>query len=193
MNNLVDAGIIDALYDASRAGVRIDLIVRGICCLRPGVPGLSENIRVRSLVGRYLEHSRIYFFGSGGRSSVGGGAGRNGPATSEHLPVALGAVPDGGEYCIGSADMMPRNLDRRVEAIVPVSDPELCDRLREILEVELADDVLAWELRGDGTWIKVPTVTGLNAQHQFQQLAVERARRRREPDPLNALGRPSGA
>ena len=186
MNNLVDAEIIDALYDASRAGVRIDLIVRGICCLRPGVPGLSENIRVRSVVGRYLEHSRIYFFGGGGR-------GRNGPVTSEHLPVALGAVPDGGEYYIGSADMMPRNLDRRVEAIVPVSDPELCDRLREILEVELADDVLAWELRGDGTWSKVPTVTGLNAQRQFQDLAVERARRRREPDPLNALGRPSGA
>ena len=76
---------------------------------------------------------------------------------------------------------------------MPVSDPELCDRLREILEVELADDVLAWELRGDGTWSKVPTVTGLNAQRQFQDLAVERARRRREPDPLNALGRPSGA
>jgi polyphosphate kinase len=193
MNNLVDAGIIDALYDASRAGVRIDLIVRGICCLRPGVPGLSENIRVRSLVGRYLEHSRIYFFGAGGRNVGGGAAARNGPAATEHLPVACGAVPDGGEYYIGSADMMPRNLDRRVEAIVPVSDVELCDRLREILEVEMADDVLAWELRGDGTWRKVPTVTGLNAQRQFQELAVERARRRREPDPLNALGRPSGA
>jgi polyphosphate kinase len=193
MNNLVDAGIIDALYDASRAGVRIELIVRGICCLRPGVPGLSENIRVRSLVGRYLEHSRIYFFGTGGRNAGGGAAARNGPAETEHLPVAFGAVPDGGEYYIGSADMMPRNLDRRVEAIVPVSDVELCDRLREILEVEMADDVLAWELRGDGTWRKVPTVTGLNAQRQFQELAVERARRRREPDPLNALGRPSGA
>jgi polyphosphate kinase len=192
MNNLVDAGIIDALYDASRAGVGIDLIVRGICCLRPGVPGLSENIRVRSLVGRYLEHSRIYFFGAGGQDAARGAAARNGPAATAHLPVALGAVPDGGEYYIGSADMMPRNLDRRVEAIVPVSDPEGCDRLREILEVEMADDVLAWELRGDGTWRKVPTVTGLNAQRQFQELAVERARRRREPDPLNALGRPSG-
>ena len=192
MNNLVDSGIIDALYDASEAGVRIDLIVRGVCCLRPGVPGLSENIRVRSLVGRYLEHSRIYFFASGGSIAGNVEPPLNGPAERRHVPVALGSVPDGGEYYIGSADMMPRNLDRRVEAIVPVSDVELCERLREILEVEMADDVLAWELRGDGTWRKVPTVTGLNAQRQFQELAVERARQRREPDPLTALGRVAG-
>jgi polyphosphate kinase len=158
LNNLVDPGIIDALYEASQAGVSIDLIVRGICCLRPGVPGLSENIRVRSIVGRYLEHSRIYFFGAD------------------------------EEYYIGSADMMQRNLDRRVEVLVPVSDAELCQRLRGILEVEMADDVLAWELHGKGTWQKVPSVKGFNAQRHFQDQALERARRRREPDPLNQLG-----
>jgi polyphosphate kinase len=98
-------------------------------------------------------------------------------------------LPDGGEYYIGSADMMPRNLDRRVEAIVPVLTAELCQRLRGILEIEMADDVLAWELQGDGTWRKIPTTVGFNAQRHFQELAVERARRRREPDPLNALGR----
>jgi polyphosphate kinase len=84
---------------------------------------------------------------------------------------------------------MPRNLDRRVEVIVPVTNPDLCGRLQELLIVGMADDVLAWELRGDGTWAKVPTVVGFNAQREFQLQALERARRRREPDPLNALGR----
>jgi polyphosphate kinase len=88
--------------------------------------------------------------------------------------------------------MMPRNLDRRVEVIVPVTDGEARARLREILAVELIDDVLSWELRGDGTWAKVPPVTALNAQRRFQEEAMERARRRREPDPLNALGRGVG-
>ena len=158
MNNLVDQPIIDALYAASSAGVRVDLIIRGVCCLRPGVPGLSENIRVRSIIGRYLEHSRIFYFGGAGVS----------PA----------------EYYIGSADMMPRNLDRRVEAVVPVTDPDLQARLQQILAVNLADDSLAWELHPDGTWIKVPTKVGVNAHRRLQELALERARRRREPDPL---------
>jgi polyphosphate kinase len=190
MNNLVDPGIIDALYEASQLGVKIDCIVRGICCLRPGVPGLSDNIRVRSIVGKYLEHSRIYFFGAdGGERAPGGESGVNG--ISSELSVGTSAVPDGGEYYIGSADMMPRNLDRRVEAVVPVLDGELCQRLREILEIEMADDTLAWELGGNGTWHKIPLTVGLNAQRQFQDMALLRARRRREPDPLNALGRPS--
>jgi polyphosphate kinase len=186
LNNLVDPLIIDALYDASQQGVRIDCIVRGICCLRPGVPGLSDNIRVRSIVGRYLEHSRIYFFGASGERGL---SARTVDGSPPDLPATGPAVPDGGEYYIGSADMMPRNLDRRVEAVVPVLKSELCLRLKEILEVEMADDVLAWELQGDGTWRKIPPDRGVNAQRHFQDIALERARRRREPDPLNALGR----
>ncbi|MHB8669842.1 MAG: RNA degradosome polyphosphate kinase [Acidimicrobiales bacterium] len=152
MNSLVDPSMIDALYEASDAGVSIDLIVRGICCLRPGVPGLSEHIRVRSVVGRYLEHSRIFAFGGGDRRS----------------------------YYIGSADLMPRNLDRRVEAVVPVDDPELTLRLQEILDLNLEDDVLAWELTGDGAWDKVPTTRAISTHVALHQLAMERARRRRE-------------
>jgi len=148
MNSLVDADTIDALYSASQAGCEIDLIVRGICCLRPGVPGLSERIRVRSLVGRYLEHSRIFRFGDPSGAS---------------------------DHFIGSADLMPRNLDRRVEAVVPILDPNLKPRLDEILEVELEDDVLAWDLDGEGHWHKVPTVRGLNAQDRLQELAVMRS------------------
>jgi polyphosphate kinase len=159
LNNVVDPGIIDALYRASQAGVRVDLIVRAICCLRPGVPGLSDNIRVRSIVGRWLEHSRIFYFGAG----------------SEGLG-------DGGEYYLGSADMMERNLDRRVEAVVPVGQPELQGRLREILELDLADDARAWTFDPDGVWRKAPTITGLNAQHKLQELAVSRSRRWRERD-----------
>jgi polyphosphate kinase len=149
MNSLVDADTIDALYEASQAGTDVRLIVRGICCLRPGLPGLSEGISVRSLVGRYLEHSRIFRFGSEAR---------------------------GFEHYIGSADLMPRNLDRRVEAVTPVADRRLASRLDEILEVVLADDVLSWALDPDGRWSKVPTVIGVNAQHRLQEAAVERAR-----------------
>ncbi len=193
MNNLVDPGIIDALYAASQAGVRVTLIIRGICCLRPGVPGLSDNIVVRSIVGRWLEHSRIYFFGTDGENGPAGGGG-TGDGGSDVVDGAdrdadmVGNIPSGGEYYIGSADMMPRNLDRRVEVIVPVADREGCRRLREILAVELADDALAWELRGDGTWYKIPPDIGFSAQRHFQDEALERARRRREPDPLNPLG-----
>jgi polyphosphate kinase len=190
MNNLVDPGIIDALYEASQAGVRINLIIRGICCLRPGVPGLSENIAVRSIVGRWLEHSRIYFFGAGGEESraTNGTRSVEAPVGDDSTRVH---IPAGGEYYIGSADMMPRNLDRRVEVIVPVSDQEGCARLRDILAAELADDALAWELRGDGTWTKVAPDRNFSAQRHFQEEAVERARRR-QPDPLNPLGRGVG-
>jgi polyphosphate kinase len=201
MNNLVDPGVIDALYAASQAGVRINLIIRGICCLRPRVPGLSDNIEVRSVVGRWLEHSRIYFFGAGGAGGAGGppaNATANATSNATSSPTSNGGVdivgnmPTGGEYYIGSADMMPRNLDRRVEVIVPVTDADGCQRLRETLAVELADDALAWELRGDGTWRKVEATTGFNAQRYLQDKALERARRRREPDPLNPLGRGVG-
>jgi len=146
INSLVDPDMTEALYAASQAGVQIDLIVRGICCLRPGVPGLSDNIRVRSIVGRYLEHSRIFEFANG-----------NGP--------------DEAAYYIGSADWMPRNLDRRVEAVVEVDDRSLQARLREILEVNLADDVLAWALGPDGDWARVPTVNDFDAHVRLQELA----------------------
>ena len=148
MNSLVDTALIDELYAASNEGTPIDLVVRGICCLRPQVPGMSETIRVRSILGRFLEHSRIYRFGGD---------------------------LDAAEYLIGSADLMPRNLDRRVEALVPVTDARLRARLDQILELNLADDVLAWELAGDGTWHKLPTVSGASTHRGLQELAVARA------------------
>jgi len=148
MNSLVDPALIDALYDASQRGTRIDLIVRGICCLRPQVPGLSENIYVRSLVGRFLEHSRVYRFG---------------------------AEPQTAEYLIGSADLMPRNLDHRVESLTPVTDPRLRARLAEMFELDLTDDVLAWELEPDGTWVKIPTTQGVSTHRALQELALVRA------------------
>ncbi len=125
MNALVDRTIIAALYEASQAGVQIDLIVRGICCLRPGLPGVSDNIRVVSLVGRFLEHSRIFYFHNNGQE----------------------------EIFIGSADWMPRNLDRRVEAVVPVEEPEIVKDLQEILGILLADNYQTWELRSDGSYM----------------------------------------
>jgi polyphosphate kinase len=157
MNALVDPDLIDALYDASAAGVRVELIVRGICCLRPQTPGLSEHIRARSILGRFLEHSRVYRFGAD-------------PASAEHL--------------IGSADLMPRNLDGRVEALVPVLAPELKARLDEALEIELADDTLAWELDADGRWEKVPRVIGVDTHRRLQELAIARAHR----SPSDARG-----
>jgi polyphosphate kinase len=164
VNGLDDPAVMDALYQASQAGVPIDLITRGISCLRPGVPGLSETIRVRSIVDRFLEHSRIFSFGG-----VGG------------RPRTL---------LIGSADLRVRNLDRRIEALVPVIDAEAQARLTEVLDVELADDTNAWALGPDGNWSRVPTVNGLSSQHQLQELAVERARRRREPETLTPVRRP---
>jgi polyphosphate kinase len=122
MNGLADPRLIEELYDASAAGVRIDLIVRGICCLRPEVPGLSDNIRVISIVDRYLEHARIFYFQDGGA----------------------------GEYLLASADWMPRNLDRRVEIAFPVLEPGLQAQVREILEIQLADTLKARRILADG-------------------------------------------
>lgn len=152
MNSLVDTEMIDDLYAASAAGARVELVVRGICCLRAGVPGLSEHITVRSVVGRYLEHSRIFRFGPAGDPDT--------------------------EYIIGSADLMPRNLDRRVEAMLRVIDPRSRARLDEILALNLADDVLAWTLEPEGNWRKVPTVEGCESHVRFQELAVARAKAR---------------
>jgi polyphosphate kinase len=131
MNSLVDQQCIEALYRASQAGVPIDLNVRGICCLLPGVPGVSETINVVSVVGRFLEHSRIYSFHRG----------------DEH------------RYYIGSADLMPRNLDTRVELLAPVDDPELRAELEDTLERCLADDSFAWTLGADGKWTRRPGET----------------------------------
>jgi polyphosphate kinase len=128
--------------------VEVDLIVRGLCALRPGVPGLSERIRVRSIVGRFLEHSRIFRFGND---------------------------REGAEYYLGSSDLMPRNLDRRVEAAVPIMDPALRARLAQIIEVLLSDDILAWQLTPDGAWEKVPTRGAVNSQQRFEELALARA------------------
>ncbi len=150
VNGLVDPDIIDELYAASMAGVKIDLLVRGICSLRPQLPGLSENITVRSIVGQYLEHSRVYCFGGGP------GAGRT--------------------VFIGSADLMPRNLDRRVELLVPLVDPAVEARVVEALSLDLADDVQTWELGSDSVWKRVPNINGFCAQERLGELAIERSK-----------------
>ncbi|HWP63931.1 MAG TPA: polyphosphate kinase 1, partial [Candidatus Binatia bacterium] len=132
VNAIVDPPVIEALYRASRAGVEIDCIVRGICSLWPGLPGVSERIRVRSIIGEFLEHSRIFGFANGGEQ----------------------------EWYIGSADLMDRNLDRRVEAVVPIEDPEARARLAEIIEVMLADDRRSWQLGPDGVWRRTEELQG---------------------------------
>jgi polyphosphate kinase len=180
LNGLTDPKVIDALYAASEGGVPIDLAVRGLCCLRPGVPGLSENIRVRSVVDQFLEHSRIFRFGGaepvigdGDQNRDGDGA-SSGPPSDGSLPLQL---------IIGSADLMERNLDRRIEVLVPVRDPELQARLLEIMGLIFSDDTNTWALRPNGRWVRVPDRQGINAQSRLKELAIDRARRRREPEP----------
>ena len=145
MNNLVDDEIIEALYEASSNGCQIDLVIRGICRLRPGVPGRSERIRVRSIVGRYLEHSRVFAFGQG----------------------------DSTRYFIGSADLTPSNLDRRVQVLCPVEDEALTARLEEILAVNLADTSTAWLLNSNGVWARAE---GRSTHSEFQGLARDRSK-----------------
>jgi polyphosphate kinase len=151
VNSMSDPEVIEALYRASQAGVSIELFVRGICCLLPGVAGMSENIRVRSLVGRFLEHSRIFYFGN---------------ATAPGDPLWL----------TGSADMMGRNLDGRVEALVPIASPELQGQLRDVVDALDADDTSVWELGPDGSWSRIPTVRGVSAQRLSYEAALARAR-----------------
>jgi polyphosphate kinase len=141
VNSMVDEDTIDALYRASQAGVPIDLVVRGICALRPGVPGLSETVRVRSILGRFLEHSRIFAFASSdGVLSMSGGV----PARAA----------DGPEVFVGSADLMHRNLDRRVEALVRIADPDEITELVDLLTESADDRTASWHLEPDGTWVR---------------------------------------
>lgn len=141
LNSLVDTEVIDALYEASQAGVTVDLVVRGICCLRPGVPGLSENIRVVSIVGRFLEHSRIYYFENGGEE----------------------------EAFIGSADMMRRNLDRRIEVLAPVTEPDQISYLRDqVIGLALLDNTKAWEMGIDGATRRVKRQKGPERNSQVE-------------------------
>ncbi len=146
MNALVDSKMIASLYRASQAGVSIDLIVRGMCCLRPGVTGVSENIRVISIIGRFLEHSRIYYFNNDGD------------------PVVL----------IGSADWMTRNLDRRVEVITPIEDPEISKDLQEILGIMLSDNRQAWDMQSDGSYKQRRPQPGTN-EESTQQILMDMA------------------
>ncbi len=136
VNSVVDEKTIDALYRASQAGVKIDIVERGICALKPGVPGLSENIRVRSILGRFLEHSRIYAFANSDGPQIG-----EGPAS-------------GPEVWIGSADLMHRNLDRRVEALVRITAPEQVDELIKYVDLQMADSTASWHMEADGTYVR---------------------------------------
>jgi polyphosphate kinase len=162
MNALVDPRLIRALYKASRAGVRIQLLVRGICCLRPGVPGVSENIEVTSVVGRFLEHSRVYYFYNAGVE----------------------------ELYIGSADLMPRNIDHRVEVLVPIREPAMIRSIRDdVLGVYLADNVKARVMQSNGSYARRKVADGrkqVNAQEQLLQkrrAAARGKKNNRKPHP----------
>jgi polyphosphate kinase len=147
LNAVVDVAVIEALYAAAQAGVKIDMIVRGACSLQAGVPGLSDNIRVRSIIGEFLEHSRIWGFSNGGDP----------------------------EWYIGSADLMDRNLDRRVEAVVPVEDPDARAQLASIVELMLADDRRSWQLLSDGKWKRTEELEGREGTIDTFEALKERA------------------
>ncbi|WP_242636614.1 RNA degradosome polyphosphate kinase [Myceligenerans salitolerans] len=163
VNSCVDETVIDALYRASQAGVKVDLLVRGICALRPGVPGLSENIRVRSILGRFLEHSRIFAFANSAGPQIGEG------------PEA------GPEVFIGSADLMHRNLDRRVETMIRVTDPLHVIELTELLDTSMSDSTASWHLQPDATWERHSTGPDGRPLRDMQSVLIQRQRRRLEP------------
>jgi polyphosphate kinase len=153
VNALTDEKVIGELYKASQEGAEVDIVARSICALRPGVHGLSERIRVRSILGRFLEHSRLFVFQAGKKSS----------------------------YFIGSADLMPRNLDHRLEVVAPVEDPTLQQRLRGAFDILLADNSSAWELQADGSWRRLrpkKDEPDRGAQQTFMRATRPRARRR---------------
>ena len=158
MNALEDADITRALYRASRAGVRIDLLVRDTCRLRPGIPGVSETVRVVSIVGRFLEHARVYYFRNRGAD----------------------------EYFIGSADCMKRNLESRVEVLTPVEDARARHELRTVLDLQLAPNRDAWEMREDGSYVKRPS----EAEDRGAQAALlQLVQQRRLEEPVNSRRR----
>ncbi len=153
VNALVDEAVIDELYSASQAGADIEIVTRGICCLRPGIEGLSERITVTSVLGRFLEHSRVYVFQAGERTS----------------------------YWLGSADAMPRNLDRRIEVLVPIDEPRIRRRLDDVFDALLADNVQSWSLRADGRWSRNEPAAGERpraAQDELMRTATKRARKK---------------
>ena len=156
MNSLCDPKVMEALYDASAAGVKIDLIVRGICCIKAGVPGLSENISVRSIVGNFLEHSRIFYFFNDGFEDI----------------------------YMGSADWMPRNLDKRVEITFPVEDPDLKKRIKDILKIQLADTLKAHIMQPDGSYEKqdLRGKVKLDSQMYFAEEARKRSAKPEDAD-----------
>ena len=160
VNSIVDEKTIDALYRASQAGVKVDIVERGICALKPGVPGLSENIRVRSILGRFLEHSRIYAFANSDGPQIGEG------------PIS------GPEVWIGSADLMHRNLDRRVEALVRVTAPEQVDELIRYVDLQMADTTVSWHMQPDGTYVRHSRGDDGNPLIDSQEYLIKKHQRR---------------
>ena len=162
VNSLVDEAITDGLYRASQAGVPVDLWVRGICTIRPGVPGLSENIRVRSILGRFLEHSRIFWFAGGGTPSVG----------------------------IGSADLMHRNLDRRVEVLVSITNPAHLEEIGSLFDLAFDEGTVCWLLDSEGRWTPRTTDADGSPLLDLQEYLINAKTRRRPNSPPERSGRP---